>query len=346
MKSIRNIAIILFSGVLFASNSCRFGNKKNEPIWSDLPEVTNLDNLKQTDIVTTLESPISENKNVIYTPTFLFAWDKIKNEINSSIILDSTNSQDFKLLNNSILHQGSLGDDEYFAEVETVDGAVTVKAFFKKTLQFEEKMEVLDEPIDFGTTKVSAFGMFYYNESLIKFTQIVYYKDDDNFILRLVPKDTQHEIILAKGLGEYETLKDAVELCNGLIAKGKQEQADARSIWKYQIVQKDIFAIPSIIFNISTHYQNIEGQNFSTIESRRYSVETAYQRTGFIFNENGAVIDDQVAAVADSASVEPIITHPKKMIFDKPFLIMIKHVGKTNPYFILKVTNAELLIRK
>ncbi len=346
MKTIRNIETILILTVFIALTSCNFSNKKSEPVWSDLPEVTSLDNLKQTDFVITLENPISENKNIIYAPAFLFAWDKIKEELKFPIIVGKANTIDFNLLNKSISHQSSLTDNEYSATAEIVDGAIIAKAFFNKTLPFETKLQVLDEPINFDTTKVSAFGMYYYNEDAIKFTQILYYKDDDNFILKLVPKDKRHEIILVKGLDKYQTLKDAIKLTNELVSKGKQEQTDNKLLWKYQIVHEDIFAIPAIKFNIATNYKNIEGQGFSTSDTKKHSVQVAYQRTGFIFNENGAVVESEAVAVTDSASAEPIITHPKKMIFDRPFLIIIKRADKSNPYFVMKVANAELLTRK
>ena len=346
MTTHRSKQTILFLTALFALTSCNFSNKKSEPVWSDLPEVTSLDNLKHTDFVATLENPIPENKNIIYAPAFLYAWDKIKEELKSPIILGSTNSLDFNLLIKSISHQSSLTDNEYSATAEIVDGVIIAKAFFNKTLPFETKLQVLDDPINFDTINVSAFGMYYYNEDAIKFTQILYYKDDNNFILRLVPKDKQHEIILVKGLEKYQTLKDAVKLTNDLVSQGKQEQTDTKLLWKYQIVHEDIFAIPTIKFNIATNYKNIEGQSFLTGDNKKHSVELAYQRTGFIFNENGAVVESEAVAVTDSASAEPIIAHPKKMIFDRPFLIIIKRVDKINPYFVMKVENAELLTRK
>jgi len=346
MTSIRNIQTIIFWTIFLALTSCNFSNKKSNPVWSDLPEVTSLDNLKQTVFVATLENPISENKNIIYTPTFLFAWDKIKEELKSPIIVGTTNSLDFNLLNQSISHQSSLTDNEYSATAEIIDGAIIAKAFFNLILPFETKLQALDDPIKFDTTEVSAFGMFYYNEDAIKFTQILYYKDDNNFALKLIPKDKQHEIILVKGLEKYQTLKEAIKLTNDLVAQGKQEQTDNKLLWKYQIVHEDEFAIPVIKFNISTNYKNIEGQSFSKADNKKHSVEVAYQRTGFILNENGAVVESEAVAAVDSASAEPIITQPKKMIFDRPFLIIIKRADKTNPYFVMKVATAELLTRK
>jgi hypothetical protein len=346
MKTILNIETILILTISLALNSCNIGNKKSEPVWNDLPEVTNLDNLTQTDFVITLENPISENKNIIYAPAFLYAWDKIKEELKFPIIPNNTNSPDFNLLNKSTSHQNSLTNKEYSATAEIIDGAIIARAFFNKTLPFETKLQVLDEPINFDTTKVSAFGMYHYNEDVIKFTQIIYYKDDNNFILKLTPKDKQHEIILVKGVNKFQTLKDAIKVTNELIAEGKKEQANTQLSWKYQIAHEDIFAVPIVKFNIATQYKNIEGQAFSTSNKVKHKVEEAYQRTGFIFNENGAVVESEAVAALDSASAQPIITHPKKMIFDRTFLIIIKRVDKTNPYFVMKVANAELLTKK
>ena len=346
MPTLRSIQTILFLTPFFALMSCNISNKKSEPVWSDLPEEISLETLKQTDFVTTLENPISENKNIIYAPAFLYAWDKIKEKLKSPIISGVKNSADFNILNKSISHQNSLTDKEYSATAEIADGAIIARAFFNKTLPFETKLEVLEEPINFGTTKVSAFGMYYYSEDAIKLTQILYYKDDNNFILKLVPKDNQHEIILVKGLDKYQTLTEAVKLTNNRVAQGKHEQMKKEFLWKYQIAHEDKFAIPSIKFNIATHYKNIEGQAFSTSDNKKHKVVEAYQRTGFILNENGAVVESEAVVEVDSASAGAIITHPKRMIFDNPFLIIIKRVDKTNPYFVMKVQNAELLTRK
>ncbi len=346
MTTIRKIETILFLTGFIVLTSCNFNRRKNEPVWSDLPEVTPLGDLKQTDFVITLENPISENKNVIYAPAFLYAWDKVKEELKSPIIADTSNSLDFTFLNKSSLHENSLTDTEYSATADIIDGAIFAKAFFNKTLPFETKLQVLDEPIHFDTTYVSAFGMYYYDEEAIKFSQILYYKDDEHFVLRLIPKDKQHEIILAKGLDRFHNLSDAIKLTNDLIAEGKKEQTNNKLLWKYQIVSEDIFAVPAIKFNIETQYKNLVGQKFFTKDNKPHSVEEAYQRTGFILNENGAVVESEAVAAVDSASAEPIITHPKKMFFDKPFLIIIKRVDKPNPYFVMKVVNAELLTRK
>lgn len=338
---ILNAITVLFLSIAFTC--CN--QKKADAVWSDLPKETNLSDLNQTDFAVTLENPVS-GKNVIYAPAFLYAWDEIKKELKSGIITDNNNSADFRLINQSLSHLNSLNKDEYSATVEVDNGTITAKASFNKTLPFETKLEALENPIRFNKKDVSAFGMFYYNEDAVKFTKILYYKDDEHFILKLTPKDKQQEIILVKGLRDYRTLKEAITLSEGLISKGKEEAANQEASWKYEIVPEDRFAIPVIKFNISTHYKNIEKQEFLTSDKKKHFVDTAIQRTGFVFNENGAVVESEAVVAADSASIAPVITHPKKMIFDKPFLIIIKRKDKPNPYFVMKVANTELMTVK
>lgn len=346
MKPIYKLRILLYLTVFPAVYSCNYSEKKSEPARTIKSEVIRLVKLKQTDFVITLENPISENKNIIYAPAFLYAWDKIKEDLKSPIIIDNSFSTDFYLLNKSISHRNSLHQNEYSVSSQIIDNTIIAKAIFNKTLPFERKLQVLVKPINFDKTQVAAFGMYYYDIDVINFTTILYYKDDNNFILKLAPKDKEHEIILVKGLNRYQTLKDAIKLTNKLIAKGKKEATDRRLLWKYEIVPKDKFAIPAIKFNIETNYRYLEGQSFSTGDNKKHSIELAYQRTGFILDENGAVVESEVVAVVDSAGVDPVIRHPKKMIFDKPFLIIVKRVDNINPYFVMKVANAELLTRE
>ena len=165
----------LFAGltILFILTSCNFIGNKYDKSLNELPKVQGLENFKQTEFVTTLENSISTNKNSIYVPTFLYAWDEVKEKLKCDVIINDSNSNEFKILNISKSHINSLTEDEYSAIAEIDDGVITAKAFFKMTLPFETKLQALKEPIVFGKTKVSAFGMYYYDEKAVKFTNIL-----------------------------------------------------------------------------------------------------------------------------------------------------------------------------
>jgi len=333
--------------VLLIFSSCHSPKSKPDPVWSDLPTPTRLDSLNQTEFLPTLENPLSNGSNSIYAPSLLYAWSKIKQELKSEVLADRSNSSDFKLLATSNSYKNALSDEEYIVSSSVIGDDISVRAFFKKILPFDTKMDVADSPLVFLGVRVSAFGMNMYDEYIARYARILYYKDSDNFVLKLMPKDKSQEIILAKGIAPYNTLAEGVEKVEQNIGLGKKEMILENQSWKYQMRKDDIFAIPVIKFNIATNYKTLEGQSFSTKDNGNYTLTEVYQRTGFIFNENGAAIesDSYAAAVAaDSIGEEKIV--PKHMIFDKPFLIMLKGVSEKNPYFVMRVNNSELMVKR
>jgi phage gpG-like protein len=344
MNTIKKAFAILIIIVAVTMACCTTDTKKTDTPWSVLPHVTDLDQLQQTEFVITLENPVDSLKNTIYTPTFLYTWDEIRIALKSNVVLGDSNSQVFRLLSHSSSHQHSLEKNEYTASAEVVEGAIFASAFFNKTLPFETELQEAYNPIHFEGARISAFGMHHYEEACAKIARILYYQDDDNFILELIPKDKNHQIILAKGLNQSNTLKDAVEKIEMKINQGNQERSDAKQSWKYEIKSADIFAIPVIRFNIATHLSDLEGEKFFTTDKEPHIIAEAYQRTGFILTRQGAVIESYDTTSVDSVRVPtPILEKPKNMIFNKAFVVMAKRTDQKNPYFVITINNAELL---
>jgi len=337
----KKVTILLFTFILFSLISC----KNSEKAWSELPKETNISSLKQTAFAPTLESQVSPGKNIIYAPALLYAWEKIEQKFKQPIVVNAANSKDFILLNQSTSYKNSLNGNEHSADAEVVDGAIVARAFFNKTLPFPTRLQKLDNVLTFDKEKVAAFGMRYFDEEAIKFTEILYYKNDNNFVLKLMPKDNGHEILLTKGVAEFTSLAEGVKAAERLIALGGKEKSEPKQYWKYSFNPEDIFYVPSLKFNIATNYKELEGQVFKS-GGKEHFIETAYQRTGFILNENGAVVESEVMAVVDSVAAPSPEIHPKRMIFDKPFLIIVKHTNSKNPYFVMKVATSELMVKE
>lgn len=308
-----------------------------------IAEEVKLSALKHTEFSSSLETEISENKNSIYTPTLLFAWDEIQGELKSGAVLTSKNSEEFRKFNASKTHNDALEADEYEAKVTLIDDAIKAEAYFKKLLEFENQFA--SYTMNFDSTPVESFGMRSYNYSTVDAARIVYYEDDQHFILKLIPKDRSQQILLAKGLPNYSTLAEGVELTNEWIAKGKELAQDDQHSWKYHIAEDDQFSIPKIQFNISTNFNELEGQTFTAYDSSMHVLVTAFQRTALTLNEHGAIVESYAYAVADSAGVEMVETHPKNLNLDQTFLLIMKNKIKENPYFVMKVDNSELLVK-
>lgn len=69
----------------------------------------------------------------------------------------------------------------------------------------------------------------------------------------------------------------------------------------------------------------------------------AYQRIIFELNEAGARIDSESRIVVEDVDSNAVVKHPKRLVLDKPFFIIMKKKSSLNPYFVMYVRNAELM---
>lgn len=308
-------------------NSCNINSEKD-------PVLTSVESLKQTEFVFALEQPINNSNNTVYAPTVLLAWAEIKNIIGNPILNDSIN-YDFNLLNSSILHQNSLNKEEYNTEVYIEGLEITAKANFEKSLIFEPKFQKSKTPLIFDNQEIKAFGMHDYEKDIAENVKLLYYKDDDLFIIALMPKEENQLIVLAKGIDNIRSLQEGIQKIDSLTSLNSS----------YRLALEDQISVPLISFDLETHYKNLEGTKFTTEkDSQRYTLTEVYQRTMFTLNESGSKIKSEAVLKAKADSVA-MLHQFKNLIFDKPFIVLLKHTDKENPYFVTRIANTELLTR-
>ncbi len=151
--------------------------------------------------------------------------------------------------------------------------------------------------------------------------QILYYKDDGNFTLKLSPRDPEHEIILSMTDTVPATLLNMVSIANANIDLSRRERERENLKWKYSMTRDDVVLIPTLAFDIKGSYPSIEGQEVFC-DQNPYRITGAEQQIAFYLNEKGAEIHSD--AFVDVVFAEPAIdmgdqVKPKKMLFDKPF---------------------------
>lgn len=300
--------------------------------------LTNLNDLQQTAFVPALESYIDDDKNIIYTPTLLFAWDEVRKLTGQPIEYSADSLSDFDVLNTSTSFWEALDKGEYETTAEVNERQIVASAYFKKFLFFEPVFQK-EEPLKFNGIDVQAFGMSRYGESLAKNINVLHYRNDSLFVLSLTPKEEGHQIILAKGIDSIQSLSDALYRINQLIDEGGKGKAD-------EITEGDILRIPAIKFDLETNYRNLEGQNFKAV-GQDYKIITVKQHTQFDLNESGARVESEaMIAVASAKDSIMDLPKPKNLIFDKPFIIIMKHRDRKNPYFVARIANDELLVKE
>lgn len=330
------VLVIFFTALLSCKNERKF------------PEVKNLSEFENTEFIPTLEHEISYDKNSVYCATLLFGWNEIRNQINSPLIISEKNL-DLYLLNQSTSFFNVLESDEYNVSVDVDNDLITARAEFNKSLPFEEELQSFEDKLTFDGDKVSSFGLYissfelYSYNSIIK---IIYYKNDNNFIIKLFPKDKEHEIVLFKSAQNFNSIAEMVAEISKLEEVGKLEMGIENISWKYYFDEDDEVVIPKFSFNIETNYNTLEGKAFFTKEREMQIIE-AWQRTAFVLDESGAKIESEIEFLSlDATDGEETIQKPKKMIFDKPFLVLLKRKNAENPYFGLWATNSELMVKE
>jgi hypothetical protein len=310
-------------------------------------EVKKLSEYKNTQFIPTLEHEISKDKNSVYCATLLFAWDEIRKRINSPLIISDEYS-DLKLLNKSNSFEIVLKSNEYKVSGEVDGDLISARAEFNKSLPFELKLQSFKNKLTFDGQKVSSFGVNGYdNYEQLNIVKIIYYKNDDNFIIKLLPKDKEHEIILFKTDQSFKSIAEMTSEIKKLTEIGMTEKKNEKINWKYYYNEEDIVVIPKFNFNIETNYTTLEGSSFKS-KKQDFQIEKAWQRTAFILDESGAEIESEaeITVAVEEIEEEYEKPKPKKMILDKPFLILLKRTDSKNPYFGLWTTNTELMTKE
>lgn len=311
-------------------------------IYRDFPQERKLSEYTKTEFLPTLENNISADKNSVYCVSLLYTWDKIRKELEPPLEIDSQ-LYDLSLLNNSKSYINTLSDDEYSSNIDVLKGRLTAKASFKKSLPFQARLTSFKDKLVFDKIKVASFGILGYDESVSNTLKILYYNSDNEFIIQIFLKDSNHEIILAKFDKTFETMSAMFSEIKDKIDLGRKEQENQELNWKYTLASDDEVVIPKLHFNISTNYQTLEGQFFYS-NRKQWEIETAWQRTAFLLDQVGAEVESESnIVVKETASKPKESLKPKKMRFDKPFFLVLKKKNSENPYLGLWIANEELM---
>jgi len=319
--------------ILLFSQSCT-NNRK-------FPEVQNLSNYNNTEFIQTLESKFSNEKNAVYSASLLYSWNEIRNILKPPFQIKKE-FKELKLLNSSKSFVAISQNDEYMASGNIIGKDITLTASFKKSLAFKVKMESFDNNLIFNETLVPAFGMLGKDDNIAKTIKILYYKNDDNFIVKLFPKDTEHEIILIKINKRFKTMQAIIAEIEKKEKVAEKQKKKDKFLWKYYFQDNDELLIPKFSFNIETGFKNLNNSLF-VANNEEYYIDSTYQRTAFILDEIGTEIESEALMFVKSTEALEEIPKQKKLHFNKDFFIMLKRVDTRNPYFAMWVANTELM---
>lgn len=157
--------------------------------------------------------------------------------------------------------------------------------------------------------------------------EILDYDDDDNFVLRLLSKSMQDEIILIKG-NESASMEEILDFLSAPLRGSAPKEADT-------------IQIPNITLKIDREYQELIGARLIAEgnDLDQYVLAKMEEQIRLSLNYLGATVESEAVMVFARGGMY----NPKRLVFDRPFWLILKEQQSSQPYLVVKVNNAELL---
>jgi hypothetical protein len=336
----------------------------------------NSDQLLQTVIVPTLDTPIPEGKSAVWCVSFQLAWNRLKSDVVKESI-QLTNAQPLAdRLNRAEHSEDDVGADAVYAAaglakdgiVERIrsemagrfpnvprpdldvppNGAVAY-AYLAASAKYEHPYFENDEPFLFkdaagNETAVGSFGIRkkddYAYERLRQQVQVFYRTRTENWI------DEVPEFILdlCKTSEPYQIVLARVDrkptLAETLADIQHKIASPSKDRSVLGLIPNDTLIVPNMAWQITHRFKELEGQDkrFENPALRGLYLDTAIQTIQFRLDRSGAELSSEA-----KLGVKPL---PSYFHVNRPFLVYMTKRGGKRPFFVAWVENAELLQKK
>jgi prepilin-type processing-associated H-X9-DG protein len=322
-------------------------------------------NVKAEDLKHTIVTPhpytkIEQGRNILWCNTFQLAWNELCELAGGPIMMESTPSM-VEILNKKTATKDDLDETSYIAIAGLTEEGIIEKikkelkkkfkaqaspelfnslpkmglaaiayAYMFKALPFEYAFDRFNNNLNFEGFNVDSFGIYQCMEDEIDMAGqvlIIDYHNSDDFIIELKTKAKDDMLVLAK-VQPLDSLVETIRMVEERIAK---------SIPRKMPMYGDLL-IPVLNFKILREYPELCKYPIKTSNNKinGLPIVSAAQLIRFRLDEKGAILL--------SDAILPVAALGGKLIFDKPFLILLKRHEAKNPYFALWVGNAELLV--
>jgi hypothetical protein len=332
------------------------------------------DQLKQTVIVPTLDTPIPEGKSVIWCSSFQIAWNKFKTDVarepvrikGAELVADRLNQaeqseEDLEpdshyaavgLVRDGIVEKIQSDMAQRFPQVPKIDfhksGQEIVVAFgyLQAEVAFRPPFLERDGPIVFRSQEkdygieAKFFGIPAKpgHQQLRDQVEILYYahqEDEDGFAVDLCKSSIPNQVVLAS-LSKKATLGETL---SDLAKKSSSFIAKGTDL---RFDDRDSLGVPNMHWRIKHRFSELQGQDKALLNRSLQGqwIGEAIQLIEFKLDRRNASVTSQAMMKTFGQA------GPRTFLFNSPFLLYMKKRGAKHPFFVMWVDNAELLIKK
>jgi hypothetical protein len=304
----------------------------------------------QSTIITPIIDCKIEDKNIIYVPTFEIAWSNLRNEMfgGESIEMDDapkylTDLNSFKYNKADYSHLKFIEfagivqekDVDYLNRNTNKDFSSSIgKLISYSYLSYQFEYLVVFEKFNerlimFDNQEVNTFGVSGYDPmgelSAGEMLKIYDYKSEDDFVIAIELLENENELILAK-VNSEKTLGLTYASVDKRIFPNKFDTLD----------YNDVLKIPIIDFNKERNYIELLGKEFLNKCCKQLNLGMATQSIKFRMDQKGIKLESQT-------EIQVFCISKHNMIFDKPFLIILRNKKTRTPYFVGWIHNTEIM---
>lgn len=329
------------------------------------------DALQHTVVIPTLDSPIPEEKSVIWCASFQLAWNRLKTDVAKEPVKIANAQPIADRLNRSPQSEQDLESDAVYAaagfakdgiveriqkemsekfprvprpQFDATKDAAVAYGYLEVSSKFEYPYIENDEPFAFTDssgrkTAVSSFGIRRKDAHVYKQlrgqVEVLYHSR------AATTNDEFPEFILDldKTSHPYQIVLARIHRQPTLaetIADVKQKIA--ANTGRRSLGDRDTVLVPNMAWKIAHRFKELEGSDhrfFNPALTGRF-IATALQTIRFRLDSKGAELEsDSTLRTAKSQSSDYHV--------NRPFLLYLKKRGGQHPFFVMWVENAELL---
>jgi hypothetical protein len=315
--------------------------------------------LERTVIVPTLDTPMPPGKNVIWCSSFQVAWNRLKDDVIKEPIKVRNAQAVADRLNNAPQSEADLDPESFYAaagitpeviariqrematrfpnvpkpEFDVAPGWAVAYAYLAAGAKFTIPFFENDERFEFEDssgrkTAVTSFGLrgkdTYAYEELHRQVAVLYCKMEgpgplSQFVVDPCRTSNPNQVILAC-IPAKASLSEMLSDLAGKI--GAESRSDDN-----RLGLEETLLVPNLVFDVTHRFRELEGPE----------LVLAFQMVRFRLDRSGAELASEARLVCPAV--------PRHLLFDRPFLIVMRKRGAQHPFFVMWVDNAELLCK-
>lgn len=329
--------------------------------------------LAETRILPTLEGGARGADNLAYCPTLQKAWEELQTVTGRPVRMERPDPL-LEKLNQGTCHAGVLPDGTFVAmasrggpgfapalaerlrktfgdlapalpeELQRPDLALVSYAYLRRDLEFPLlfhrsvtkplRFAGAGEPVEvhfFGAPGPSAGD---YADTV----RVLDYQGPDNFSLQCKSRLPDEVLLLAK-MPAPANLAVAVQTLLERMRKADPLQTSGA------LAKGDFLAVPVLNLKTEASFPELCGRPLLNPAVAPQALHLVRQDIRFSMDEKGASMASSALIAGFGAGPAPATSPPRRLLFDKPFLVLMCRTAAPQPYLVLWVANAEGMVR-